>query len=395
MSTPPRPIFVLSGRCEPPTVHAAEAEFETTVLLEVRCGDVPVTPAEPRSLLLLSVGGPSSPDPELLGAALERSGGPDAESTRLEVLPGPTEARAPATRGLFAQPFPTLSAALETLAERMSSMPATQRPVLVVRGPTAENADAVLRAVQRLEPTGRGVDVLAASVLVDAGLAARIAQVDGGVFAVVDGIELLVGALELRRRTWHDTVAATTRLELEVAGGVTPLRAFRLDPVPAFLGPVRLSSTGDRRLSLPVGPIAAGRAVRFLVTFTAVRRRLGRYRLLEARLRNAGDVTVEPRSLSVVQTCTDDPGATWVEAEVTAARDVVELGAWIDDVVRAFSEADHRRVATTLDRIGRRFVELGRPADGVFTAEVRSRYLRGGIIERRDLNRLRGLAIGG
>jgi hypothetical protein len=394
VSTPPRPGFVVSGRCEPPTVFAAEAEFETTVLLEVRCGDVASTPAEPRSLLLVCVGGPSSPDPELLGAALERQGSAGTGSARLEVLAGPTEARAPATQGLFAQPFPTLSGALEALAERMSSMPPAQRPVLVVRGPTAENADAVLRAVQRLEQTGRGVDVLAASVLVDAGLAARIAQVDGGVFAVVDGIEPLVGAIELRRRSWHETVSASARLELEVAGGVTPLRAFRLDPVPAFLGPIRLPSSGDRRVSLPVGPIAAGRSVRFLVTFTAVRRRLGRYRVLEARLRNAGEVTVEPRTLSVVQTCTDDPGATWVEAEVTAARDVVELGAWIDDVVRAFSEADHRRVATTLDRIGRRFVELGRPADGVFTSEVRSRYLRGGIIERRDLNRLRSLAIG-
>lgn len=381
----------LRASVEPSTLHPSEVEQETTTLVEVMCAaDAAPTP-EPRALCVAVVGGapgalpawrPDVPEHVSIMTVAEASGTSAAASVD----------------ALDARPFASLGAALTAAIASAPPAPVRSRVVLVVRAPTAESNEVLSSALQASDQRGVGVDIIATSGLADLGACGRIVALDGGVVRVLEAAETVGAALDARLAQWVAAAWTSARLELDLTGSGFPTRWVRLDPTPVVL-PVKRALRGEgggrsvigteRRVSLWVGPLAPGQTARFLVSLPTQRRRTGRYRLFEARLRGTADAVLEPRVLVVTQTCTDDPSGVWVEAQVTAARDAAELSLWLDDLVKAVAETDHRRVAQTLDRLARRYIELGRDLDALQTTEVRGRYLRSGMLERRDINRLR------
>jgi len=389
--------LVLRASAEPSVLHPSEVEHETTTLVEVSCvAETPPSP-EPRALFVAVVGGPPGALPPWRPSV--------SGHVSVAVVGEASSAGADASvDALDARPFPSLGAALTAVVAAAPPAPVRARVVLVVRAPTPESGDVLGAALQAADQRGLGVDIIATSGLADLGACGRIVALDGGVVRLLDAGEPLGTALGARLAQWAGAAWTSARLELDLTGSAFPTRLVRLDPTPVAL-PVNRALSGagggrpvvgtERRVSLWVGPLAPSQTARFLVCLPTQRRRTGRYRLFEARLRATGDAALEPRVLVVTQTCTDDPSGLWAEAHVTAARDHAELTLWLDDLVKAVAETDHRRVAQTLDRLARRYVELGRDADALQTSEVRGRYLRSGLLERRDMNRLRASAARG
>ena len=385
--------LVLRASAEPSVLHPSDVELETTTLVEVECVADALPSLEARALFVAVVGGPSGALPPWRAIA--------PSHVSLSVVGDASGAGAePSLDALDARPFPSLGAAL-TAVVAAAPASARARVILVVRAPTPESGDVLGAALQAADQRGLGVDIVATSALADLGACGRIVALDGGAVRLLDAGEPLGAALDARLELWAQAVWTSARLELDLTGSAYPTRLVRLDPTPVAL-PVNRALSGasagrhiagtERRVSLWVGPLAPGQRARFLVCLPTQRRRTGRYRLFEARLRSTGNAALEPRVLVVTQTCSDDPSGLWTEAQVTAARDHADLTLWLDDLVKASAETDHRRVAQTLDRLARRYVELGREADALQTAEVRGRYLRSGLLERRDINRLRACA---
>ena len=123
------------------------------------------------------------------------------------------------------------------------------------------------------------------------------------------------------------------------------------------------------------------------------KRRLGRYRLFDAQVFTRGGGEHAIWSGGAVQLCSADPlEAGEVEAAVVAARELVEVTAWSEDVARAYAEGDARRVSGILDRMVRHFVTLDRQRAVEQISQMRLRFLRSGTLSRSDVNRLRRLA---
>ena len=383
----------MRASAEPAVLHPSDTEVETTVLVEVACAGEAARVPEARALFIAVVGGTASVMPAW------RPSAPTHVSVHA-LSERPSDGVAATLDALDARPFGSLGTALAAAVAAAPEAPQRARVVLIVRAPTPESAEVLGTALQAADQRGLGVDIITTSGLADLGACGRIVALDGGTIRALEPNEPCEAALDARLAQWASALWTSARLELDLTGSAYPTRVIRLDPSPVALplsrGPSGAAAVGtERRIALWVGPLGPGQSARFLVCLPTQRRRTGRYRLFEARLRGTGSATLEPRVLLVTQTCTDDPSALWTEAQVTAARDQADLTVWLDDLVRAVSESDHRRVAQTLDRLARRLVELGREVDAHQTAEVRGRYLRSGLLERRDINRLRTLAARG
>ncbi|MCA9542095.1 MAG: hypothetical protein KC620_24530, partial [Myxococcales bacterium] len=227
----------------------------------------------------------------------------------------------------------------------------------------------------------------------DLGLLTRLANLGGGEVCLAEPQRTLGEALVDRVNVLRDQRLLDAQLELTFSPIIQPGQLFRVDPTPVFLRNVRLND-GNRQLTVEIGPVTgSGRDPCFLLTAVLPKRRIGRYRLFDARLyaREAGDRPLW--SGGVVQRCGADPlEASEVEAEVITARERVEGTAWAEEVARAYAEGDARRVSSLLDRLTRHFVTLGRERAVEQIAAMRVRFLRSGSLSRVDVNRLRRLA---
>lgn len=288
--------------------------------------------------------------------------------------------------------FPTMAAALDAGRDALADTPRPQtacRLFVIVTAPVIEQLEQLSAATARLEEAHIGFDVFATSSAVDLGLLIRLANVSGGeVVMARDADEL--GATMLRRgRQIQGQWAVDCRIELEFTPGVQPGQMFRVSPSPVFLGNVRLTPT-DRTLIIDPGPIVSGQEPNFLLTATVPRRQVGNYRLIETRIRPTGEASHLDWVGAVTQRCSSDPmEVSSVEAAVMCLRDRVEPLAWVEEAARAQADAEHRRVSVTLDRMLRRFLELKREEEAGLVGDIRGRYLRSGVLDRVELNRLR------
>ena len=386
---------------EPRVSAVTEADVEIAVLLRLRQEVPPDAPALPLHLVIAPLGpGAINAPPVLRGLDGLRPGDrvslPGGRTHLLSAGESPEAALDALVKDAFMRPEDTAAAALTQAREILSQerrQDVVHRLLMVAHSPVSEPMEPLLAAATALTEKQPGLDVVTTSPSMDLGMMVRLANLGGGEVNSVDSAAALETAIRQRvfRLTRQHVIDA--RLELDFVPGVSPGRMYRVTPMPVFLGNVRLTPT-DRRLVLDPGPLAPGHEPSFLMTLTVPRRRLGHYRLVEIISRHrVGHRHISSHQLSVVHHVTDDPTELgYVEANVVAARDRVEPAGWVEEAARAFLEGDHRRVATTLERIARRFLEMGRPQDAQATVDVRSRYLRAGHLDRTELNKLRRLA---
>lgn len=308
----------------------------------------------------------------------------------------------------FEDPSPTLAAALTLGAHalgahaRHNATRAVHNPrdpdtaarlVIIVNTPVAEPMQDLLSAAGALSEQAIGVELFCGHPSADLGLLTRLANLGGGETRVHEARQSLAVALVERVEELRDQRLLDVQLELAFSPIVQPGQLFRVEPRPIFLRNVRLGDD-NRQLTIEIGPVSQrGPDPTFLLTATLPKRRIGRYRLFDARLytREGGERPVW--SGGAVQRCSADPAeAGEVEAAVVAARERVEVTAWSEDVARAYAEGDARRVSNTLDRLVRHFITLGHPAAVEQIAAMRLRFLRTGNLGRADVNRLRRLA---
>ncbi len=387
---------------DPTTSAVTDAELEVTALLKLRL-DVPADSAPVPLHVMIAPLGPGAGNAAAVFRSFEalrpgdRVSFPGGRTHTLVAGESPDALRA-LTEDAFTRPEDNAAAALAhgrdaLLADRRTD--AAHRLIIVAHSPIVEATEPLLNAASALTEKHFGLDVVTTTPSMDLGMMIRLANLGGGDVAFVEGVAALETNMRDRIGRLTQQHLIDPRLELEFVPGVVPGRMFRAAPGAVFLGNVRLTPT-DRRLVLDPGPVVAGHEPQFLVTLTLPRRRVGRYRLLEVSARHrAGHRFVTCHQASVVHQVTDDPTLLgYVEAGVVAARDRVEPAGWVEEAARAFLEGDHRRVATTLERMARRLSELGRSADAQATIDARGRYLRSGHLDRNELNRLRRLAGG-
>ncbi len=296
----------------------------------------------------------------------------------------------------FEAPVPTLAAALEAGAQRFAGIrdahTATRLAVLVNTA-VQEPMQPLLTAAGVLSEHAIGVELFCGHSAADLGLLTRLANLGGGETRVSQPGRSLAEALVDRVDDLRDQRVLDVQVELTFSPIAQPGQLFRVAPSPIFLRNVRLGD-GNRQLTIEVGPVnTRGPDPAFLLTTMLPKRRIGRYRLFDARVytREGGERPLW--SGGAVQRCTADPSeSSEVEAEVVAAREQVEVTAWSEEVARCYAEGDARRVSSTLDRLVRHFVTLGRRRAVEQVSQMRLRFLRSGALSRADVNRLRRLA---
>jgi len=296
----------------------------------------------------------------------------------------------------FDQPVASLAAALEAGARHFAGVRdghAACRLVVVINTAVQESMQPLLTAAGALSEQAIGVELFCGHSAADLGLLTRLANLGGGETRVSQPGRSLAEALIERIDDLRDQRALDVQIELTFSPIAQPGQLFRVAPTPIFLRNVRLGDD-NRQLTIEVGPVTArGPDPAFLLTTMLPKRRIGRYRLFDARVYSRGGGERPLWSGGAVQRCSADPmEASEVEAEVVAARERVEVTAWSEQVARCYAEGDARRVSSTLDRLVRHFVTLGRKRAVEQVSQMRLRFLRSGALSRADVNRLRRLA---
>ena len=396
------PSLRVVGLADPPATSVVEVDTEVSLMLSLCYAEPPTGPGFPLHLAVIPVGdaGLGAHDPSQYLVALrpgDQLSLPGRGTFTVGVEQGRT-AIEDACRAAFAAPTESLTEALHlgrTLLEADTRDGVARRIILAVFATGPEQVDGLLAAATAVNECQLGADVFCRSSQTDAGLLIRLANLGGGEIAMCSDSAAVCAAMATRFAALGQQHLLDVRMELDVSPGLVPGRLYRVAPTPVYLGTVRVTGT-DRKLLIDPGPVALGLEPSFLLTLNLGRRRVGRYRLLDARIRHRSTgARAFSTQTTVVFPCTDSPLDLQVcEAAVVAARDRVEPAGWIEDATRFFGQGDHRGVATTLERISRRFLELGRPADAAFSLEARTRYLRTAHLDRSDVNRLRRMALG-
>ncbi len=281
-----------------------------------------------------------------------------------------------------------------TLGEALSSGKAllsesdsdSQRRLIVVAGVLGpESIESLLREAQALTEAGIGLDLICAEPSLDVGLLSRLASLGGG--EVLDGEP--GAALRERMVLLREQPFADLRLSLRFPNTVQPLRLYRVEPVPVFMGTLNVDEE-DRRLVLDPGPIGAeGKAPSYLITLAVPKRRVGTYRLFEARVHHLGSEGPAVEA-AILHRCSPDPAeAACVDARVVRAKERVEAAGWVDEAARAYAEGEARRVSITLDMMIRYFATLGHRERAERVAALRIHYLRTGELKLDELGWLR------
>ena len=401
--------LVLWATVDPPVASVADPEVDLAILvgMETRADTGKAFSGMPLHLAITLVGPPKPTATGAFQTVIDSLSGDLRRSDTLSLAGGITarmsdlgarEALRTRIPQATASASPTLAAALEAGREVLTarrSPNAASRLFVVVTAPVIEQVEQVTSVAARLEEGGIGFDIFATSSAVDMGLLIRLANVAGGEVAMTSDVEELGGAMRARLKTLQRQWTLDARIELDFTAGVRPGQMFRVAPSPVFLGNVRLTPS-DRTLVIDPGPIIPGGEPTFLLTANVPRRQVGSYRLIESRIRHRRNTTRVEWSGAVAQRCSNDPlEVSSVEAAVMCLRDRVEPLAWVEEAARSQADGEHRRVSSTLDRMLRRFLELGRTDEAKLVGDIRSRYLRSGILDRVELNRLRYAAIQG
>lgn len=384
----------LRWRVDPPVSLVTDGAVDVGTLLTLDRSGLRDRPSLPLNLAIAQVGTPRPSRTRELRKAFER--------VREGIRPGDRLAFVGASGVIddldawFDKPVPTLAAALEAGARRFATVRdghAGTRLAVVVNTAVQEPMQPLLTAAGVLSEQAIGVELFCGHSAADLGLLTRLANLGGGETRVSQPGRSLAEAFVERVEDLRDQRALDVQIELTFSPIAQPGQLFRVAPTPVFLRNVRLGD-GNRQLIIEVGPVTArGPDPAFLLTAMLPKRRIGRYRLFDARVytRQAGERPVW--SGGAVQRCSADPNeASEVEAEVVAAREQVEITAWSEDVARCYAEGDARRVSSTLDRLVRHFVTLGRKRAVEQVSQMRLRFLRSGALSRADVNRLRRLA---
>lgn len=395
MSSKEQGPLSLRWRIDPPVSLVTDGAVALGVLFSLDREGLAALPARRLNLVAAVVGRPAPGRADGLRAALKSVAGSARAGDRVVFVTG-RGGREAGPDEAVADPAPTLAAALtagaQALAERRDPE-AGARLVVVVNTAVSEPMQDLLGAAGALSEQAIGVELFCDHPSADLGLLTRLANLGGGETRVATpgrpvGEALVDRVAELRAQHTLDV-----QLELSFSPIVQPGQLFRVAPRPVFLRNVRLGDD-NRQLIVEVGPVTLGGPdPAFLLTATLPKRRIGRYRLFDARIytREGGERPVW--SGGAVQRCSADPvEAGEVEAAVVAARERVEVTAWAEDVARAYAEGDARRVSTTLDRLIRHYVTLGRPEAVEEVSAMRLRFLRSGALGRADVNHLRRLA---
>lgn len=384
----------LRWRVDPPVSLVTDGAVDVGALLTLDRSGLLDRPARPLNLVVAQVGTPRpSRNAELkrVFARIRETAGPEDRLTFVGAH-GPTHDLG----AWFDRPVPTLAAALDAGARILGSVRdarSATRLAVVVNTAVQEPMQPLLTAAGALSEQAVGVELFCGHSAADLGLLTRLANLGGGETRVSQPGRSLAEAVYDRVEALRDQRALDVQIELTFSPIVQPGQLFRVEPSPIFLRNVRLGDD-NRQLTIEVGPVTArGPDPSFLLTAMLPKRRIGRYRLFDARVytRDGGERPLW--SGGAVQRCGADPAeASEVEAQVIVARERVEVTAWSEEVARCYAEGDARRVSSTLDRLVRHFVTLGRKRAVEQVSQMRLRFLRSGALSRADVNRLRRLA---
>lgn len=384
----------LRWRIDPPVSLVTDGAVDVVTLLTLSRDDIARRAARRLNLVVAQVGPPRpSRETELRQAFADiRDTAREGDRTTFVNGDGPVRD----LDAWFDKPAPSLAAALDAGARVLASVrdpEAATRLVVMVNTAVGEPMQPLLTAAGALSEQAIGVELFCGHSAADLGLLTRLANLGGGETRVSQPGRSLAVALVDRVDDLRDQRLLDVQIELTFSPIVQPGQLFRVEPTPIFLRNVRLGDD-NRQLTVEVGPLTMrGPDPAFLLTATLPKRRIGRYRLFDARVytRDGGERPIW--SGGAVQRCAADPAeAGEVEAEVTVARERVEITAWSEEVARAYAEGDARRVSSTLDRLVRHFVTLDRRRAVEQISQMRLRFLRSGALSRSDVNRLRRLA---
>jgi len=385
----------LRWQIDPPVSLVTDGAVDVGILLTLARQNLDALPAHRLNLVVAQVGTPRNTRAAELRAAVTELAAGVRDGDRF-VMVGHDGRPAADLDAWFEAPADSLAGALTAGARALSGMlesGAASRLVVLIHTPVAEPMQPLLTAAGALSEQAIGVELFCGHSSADLGLLTRLANLGGGETRVSQPRRSLAAAVVDRVEALRDQRILDVQLELTFSPIVQPGALFRVKPHPVFLRHVRLGDD-NRQLTIEVGPLTAmGPDPAFLMTAMLPKRRIGRYRLFDARVytRAGGERAVW--SGGAVQRCGADPiEASDVDAAVVAAREQVEVTAWSEDVARAYAEGDARRVSGVLDRLVRHFVTLDRPRAVEQVSQMRLRFLRSGALARADVNRLRRLA---
>ena len=262
------------------------------------------------------------------------------------------------------------------------------RVLLLVGVPLSEAIDRLVDATEAIRHMALPADVLCFRPAADVALLRRLVDFGGGQVLIPNGDPL--GVLDAHLSCLRESAADQATLSLTLNQGLQPGFLYRVTPNPRFLGPIRTESSELGVFKVNLGPLPTHSSLLFQVV--APRRKAGCYRLADVTL----DAEREGEHWSVdqivVHHCSVEPSdAMWVEAAVVAARTHVEPAALIDELSRAYTAGDARRVSVMLERLVRQFLALNNTDATEHVYATRMQFLRTGILARAELNTLRGL----
>lgn len=393
----------LAVRCSVsrPASSVGREQAELALRVDVQVTEAASAPSASGTLALIPIGQPCDDTRLRLEAPLRRIGALVPEGVRVRLPTGAVTAGSTgdaldrALDRAASRPLPTVAEGLE-LGRALAGDDGRGTPDgpvavwLVLAGPTGETGNEWGEPIEALRGRGVVIDALALHPTVDLGPLLRMAAMSGGVAAPLE--DGAAGDAVLRDRLTHVMPGrrVDARVGFDFFTGLDAGHVFRLDPRPIYLGHLALTET-ERTLRLDPGPLLESRPASFLFTLRVPRRRVGRYRLAACSMVQDDG---QARLLGYAEhEWTEDLAAAYrVDAAVAAALQRAEPTAWIEEAAEAYAAAEHREVATTLERLLRRFAELGTDGGVDLTSTLRARFLRTGTLLRSDVNQLRALA---
>lgn len=379
----------LNCAVSPPVVTTGASGALSHALIRVRSGKL--GPPLGLELKIARVGRPGDTGLPLLPGAFrelqERRGAKDSiifagRHTTGVARAGPEPVHA------LRSPWPDLASALHGLRSIIVGMDegCLVWALVIVESQVVEAGVETIQALQGLIDVSAGVDLVCTHPGADLGLLGRLAQRTGGELLHTRPADL-GSRLLTRVDTLRDQRVRHVRLSLANPPGVEIKRIFRVAPTPAFVG---IPAVTDGLIELPTGPVGGDANPAWLISATTPTRRAGTYRLFDVGLEYEADgAPATARAEILQQVVPSPPRRLEVQAAVTAAQAKVETAAWIEEIARAFRAGEARRVAGLLERLVHHAVTLEERGLVERAFELRMGFLRGGLLDTAELNRLR------
>lgn len=379
----------LSCAVSPPVVTTGASGALSHALIQVRSGAL--GPPLGLELKIARVGRPGESGlpvlPDAFRALIERRGAKDSIIFAGRHSTGVARA-GPEPVHALRSPWPDLAAALNGLRSIIVGMDEGRLvwTLVIVEAPILEATPATIQALQGLIDVSAGVDLVCTHPAADLGLLGRLAQRTGGELLHARSADLPARMVE-RVDILRDQRVRNVRLSLANPPGVEIKRIFRVAPSPAFVG---IPAESDGLIELPTGPVGGRNNPAWLISAATPTRRAGTYRLFDIGLDyEAGGAPTQVRSEILQKVVPAPPRRLQVNAAVTAAQARAETAAWVEEIARSFRAGEARRVAGLLERLVRHTVTLEDRALVERAFELRMGFLRGGLLDIAELNRLR------